>query len=239
MKYGRILLAGAIMISLAATTIESTPSCDCASLTKSEQTVNDPKTGKPFTGICTSNSKVVWFSILKKKKLNAQQLTVLNDREVLSYYENGNLKKEEEYYITGKIAALRTYIQNNGQTLLNGEMTTWHENGLVRSKGSFSKGSPIGVHQYFNHLGNLSEERTISGKSADGNLIKVMTKEYYDAKNVKTISRYSAIWNSKGEIIDKKMISVKEYSLDGTLKSEKRFDETGFRIINQTEEKKN
>jgi hypothetical protein len=88
-------------------------------------------------------------------------------------------------------------------------------------------------------LGNLSEERTIAGKSADGNLIKVMTKEYYDAKNVKTISRYSAIWNSKGEIIDKKMISIQEYSEDGNLKSEKRFDETGFRIINQAEEKKN
>lgn len=207
--------------------------CACSSLSSSNNQVVDNQ-GNPFSGICTTEFRAEWTSILKKKKMSAPLQNVVNGRTANMEYLNGSLVKVEEKYASGKTAGLHHYSKStNGESLLNGKSEAFHENGILKYSGSFNLGIPSGLHTWNNAQGNTIEWRKVTEVNNNIALVDYEQTQWYDMKTKKSITRGTANWDGGSTLKNSSVKSYFSFYPNGNKKEIVIYDATSSGIIKQ------
>ena len=143
-----------------------------------------------------------------------------------TYYETGNLSKEENfnngkpngqhnvYFENGKIKEEKYYVDDK----LNGVSKLYNENGNIKVISNFKNNKLNGIIKAFDENGKLSSETTVVNGTLHGPSIiyypngKIDTKGFMDSTSLQENKVYGDLYN---------------YNEDGSLKSHFYFDKNG------------
>lgn len=213
----------------------SEPVCSCnTTLTLKEKVMFDTRNGQPFTGACKSEYKAEWTSILKKKKMSGELQAIVNGRKAILHYSEGRLRKTEEKFASGKNAALYHFAEDKeGNQVFNGQAIQWHESGATKYSGKFEMGTPVGDHQWFDSRGSRIEIRKVVAVQVTNVTVQVEQTQWHDYQTKKSITRFTASWDGKTLMTDKKMASFFSFHPNGKKKEITVYDSVSSGIIRQ------
>ncbi|HAA01533.1 MAG TPA: hypothetical protein PK637_01670 [Flavobacteriales bacterium] len=193
--------------------------CNCTSLSTKENIVVDGQTGQPFSGACLNEYRVEWISALKKKKMNNEMQAVVNGRKSINYYNNGILERTEEQFSSGhKSAEYHFATGEKGAVVYHGAARQWHENGSNKYAGTFENGLPVGEHVWYDSRGSRVELRKVTAVNTTNVTVDIEQTQWYDYQSKKSITRFTAIWDGKTAVTDKKNVSFFSFYPSGKKK---------------------
>ncbi len=115
-------------------------------------------------------------------------------KTVLYRSNEGNLIKREEFYESGRKKAMIEYKDS----VPNGKMMKWYENGTLRAEGTFVNGSRVDTSYQYNVDGNLERSFYYQNDKA-----KIITDYYLSGKKEKQLNFIEDVlymWYENGQL---------------------------------------